>query len=102
ILTSFIERLHTSIAQWIELNRRNKGGRKSNVVRGYLIRRLAEAAPDIVGKPASISSTGKFVELCTAVLVACGLPEVGIANAVPGVVRKLHREQSDQRIRQAP
>jgi len=54
----------------------------------------AEHAIHIVGKPATISTTGKFVELCTAVLVACGLPEAGIAKAVPGVVSKLRRDQA--------
>jgi hypothetical protein len=94
ILTSFIDRLHRPLAEWIELNRQNKGGRKPNAVRIHLIYCLAEAAPDIVGKAAGVSSTGKFVDLCTAVLVACGLPESGIAKAVPGVVSKLRRDQA--------
>src|SRR5262245_10551037 len=37
----------------------------------------------ILGKAASVSTTGKFVDLCSAVLVACGLPESGIAKAIP-------------------
>jgi hypothetical protein len=97
-----IERMHTPLARWIELNRQNKGGRKSNALRSYLIYRLAEAAPDIVGKPASVSSTGKFVDLCTAVLVASGLPETGIAKAIPAVVSKLRRDRSDWRNGGAP
>jgi hypothetical protein len=92
-LTQFIERLHGPLTRWIELDRQNKGGRPANAVRGYLIYRLAEATPDIIGELASISSTGTFVELCTAVLVACGLPEAGIAKAIPGVVSKLRRDQ---------
>ena len=95
LLTHFIERLHAPLARWIELDRQNKGGRPANAVRGYLIYRLAEAAPDIIGAPASISSTGTFVDLCTAVSVACGLSETGIAKAVPGMVSKLRRDQSD-------
>ena len=95
LLTHFIERLHAPLARWIELDRQNKGGRPANAVRGYLIYRLAEAAPDIIGEPASISSTGTFVDLCTAVLVACGLSETGVAKAVPGMVSKLRRDQSD-------
>ena len=93
LLTHFIERLHAPLARWIELDRQNKGGRPANAVRGYLIYRLAEAAPDIIGEPASISSNGTFVDLCTAVLVACGLSETGIAKAVPGMVSKLRRNQ---------
>ena len=88
LLTHFIERLHSRLVRWIELERQNKGGRPANAVRGYLIYRLAEAAPDIIGETASISSTGTFVDLCTAVLVACGLSETGIAKAIPGMVSK--------------
>ena len=95
LLAQFIEGVHAPLARWIELDRQNKGGRPANAVRNYLIYRLAEAAPKIVGKPASISSTGTFVNLCTAVLVACGLPGTGIAKAVPGMVSKLRRDQSD-------
>ena len=102
VLMHLIERMHTPLARWIELNRQNKGGRKSNALRSYLIYRLAEAAPDIVGKPASVSSTGKFVDLCTAVLVASGLPETGIAKAIPAVVSKLRRDRSDWRNGGAP
>lgn len=94
LLTHVIERLHGPLARWIELDRQNKGGRPANGVRWFLIHRLAESAIDIVGKPAAISSTGKFVELCTAVLVACGLPEAGIAKAIPGVVSTLRRDQA--------
>jgi hypothetical protein len=95
LLTHFIERLHAPLARWIELDRQNLGGRPANAARRYLIYRLAEAAPEILGEPASISSTGKFVDLCTSVLVACDLPETGIAKAVPDMVRKLRRDQSD-------
>lgn len=95
LLTHFIKRLHEPLARWIELDRQNKGGRPANAVRGYLIYRLAEAAPDILGKPATVSSTGTFVGLCEEVLAACGLSETGIAKAVPGMVTKLRRDQSD-------
>ena len=32
LLTHFIERLHKSLARWIELDRQNKGGRPANAV----------------------------------------------------------------------
>jgi hypothetical protein len=60
-----------------------------------LIYQLAEAAPDIVGKLAA--TTGRFVGLCTVVLVACGLPEAGIEKAIPHVVRKLRANQGKWR-----
>ena len=93
ILTHVIERIHTSLARWIELKRGDEGGRPADTARNYLIYQLAEAAPEILGKPGTIATTGKFVDLCTAVLMACGLPETGIAKAIPPVVRKLRENQ---------
>ena len=102
ILTYLIERIHAPLKRWVELDRLNKGGRKPNAVRRHVIYRLAEAAPDILGKAASVSTTGKFVELCCAVLVACGLPESGIAKAVPPEIKRLRAEQAKWRIGHAP
>jgi hypothetical protein len=98
ILTYLLEGIHGPLEKWIELDRLNKGGRKPDAVRRHLIYRLAQAAPAILGKAAAVSATGKFVDLCTAVLVACGLPESGIAKAVPGVVKKLRADQAKWRI----
>jgi hypothetical protein len=102
LLRHFIEGLHAPLAKWIELDQLNKGGRPSNAVRDFLMYRLAEAAPEIVGKPAAVSSTGPFVDLCSDVLVACGLSETGIGKAVPRMVSKLRRDQSDCRIGRVP
>jgi hypothetical protein len=90
------------LERWIELDRLNKGGAKPDAVRSYLIYRLAEACPDILGKAAAVSITGKFVDLCSAVLVECGLPEIGIAKAVPAVVKRLRADQAKWRIGRAP
>jgi len=102
ILTYLIERIHGPLERWIELDRLNKGGRNPDPVRRYLIYRLAEAAPSILGKAASVSTTGKFVELCSAVLVACGLSEIGIAEAIPTVVKRLRADQAKWRVGHAP
>ena len=102
ILTYLIEGVHSPLERWIAVDRLNKGGRKPDAVRTYLIYRLAEASPDILGKAAAVSTTGKFVDLCSAVLVACGLPESGIAKAVPGVVKRLRADQAKWRIGRAP
>ena len=98
MLTYLIERIHGPLERWIQLDRLNKGGRKPDAVRRHLIYRLAQAAPGILGKAAAVSTTGKFVDLCTAVLVACGLSESGIAKAVPAVVKKLRADQAKRRI----
>jgi hypothetical protein len=100
ILTHLIERIHGPLERWIALDRLNKGGRKPDAVRRHLIYRLAEAAPAILGKAASVSTTGKFADLCSAVLVACGLPESGIEKAVPTVVKRLRADQA--KLGQAP
>ena len=102
ILTYLIEGIHRPLERWIELDRLNKGGRNPDAVRQYLIYHLAEAAPAILGKAASISSTGEFVDLCSAVLVACGLPESGIAKAVPGVVKRLRADRAKWRVGHTP
>jgi hypothetical protein len=97
LLTHFIKRVHQPLATWIEMKSLDKGGRPADVARSYLIYQLAEAAPDIIGKPATGATTGRFVDLCTAVLVACGLPEAGIEKAIPPVVRKLQANQGKRR-----
>ena len=97
LLTHFIGRIHQPLARWIEMKSLDKGGRPVDVARSYLIYQLAEAAPDIIGKPATVATTGKFVGLCTAVLVASGLPEAGIEKAIPPVVRKLRANQGKWR-----
>jgi hypothetical protein len=97
LLTHFIKRIHQPLARWIAMKSLDKGGRPVDVARSYLIYQLAEAAPDIVGKPATVATTGRFVGLCTVVLVACGLPEAGIEKAIPHVVRKLRANQGKWR-----
>ena len=102
ILRYLIERIHRPLERWIELDRLNEGGRPPDAVRSHLIYRLAEAAPAILGKAASVSKTGELVDLCSAVLVACGLPESGIAKAVPTVVKRLRADQAKWRVGHAP
>jgi hypothetical protein len=93
LLSHFVERIHAPLARWIEMKRLDAGGRPGDAVRNYLIYQLAEAAPEIIGKPARVAVTGKFVDLCTSVFQACGLPEDGIAKAIPAIVRKLRADQ---------
>ena len=93
ILKHFVEQTHAPLARWIQMKSLDKGGRPADDVRNYLIHRLAEAAPEIIGKRAPVRTTGRFVDLCIAVLGACGLREAGIEKAVPPVVRKLRANQ---------
>jgi hypothetical protein len=102
ILTRFVERIHAPLAKWIELKSLDKGGRLAGFARRYLIYRLAKAAPEIIGKRATIAKTGKFVDLCTDVLAVCGLPARGIAEAIPAAVTELRADQAKWRRRTTP
>jgi hypothetical protein len=62
-------------------------------VRKYFIQQLARAAPRIIGKRAAVSPTGRFVDLCSAVLPACGLSAKGVAKAIPEIVKQLRAGQ---------
>jgi hypothetical protein len=99
LLTHFIERIHQPLARWLEIKNLDKGGRPADFVRNYLIYQLAEAAPEVIGKAATVATTGKFVELSTSVFQACGLPASGIEKAIPPVVRRLRANQGKWRRR---
>lgn len=60
------------------------------MARIYLIRTLAQEAPNIIGRRATISTTGKFADLCSLVL-----PAKGIEKAIPPIVRKLRTGQGN-------
>jgi hypothetical protein len=64
LLTHFIGRIHQPLATWIEMKSLDKGGRPVDVARSYLIYQLAEAAAGIIGEPATVATTGRFVDLC--------------------------------------
>jgi hypothetical protein len=98
ILAHFIERIHAPLARWIELNRLNKGGRYADVVRRYLIYQLAEAAPQIIGKPAAVAVTGTSIfALRCCKPVACR--KAASPRPFPPVVRKLRADQIKSRRR---
>jgi hypothetical protein len=88
ILKHYINSLWAPLKNWVEADKLNKGGRPSEVARNYLIDQLAEEALELIGRPASISTSGKFVEFCAKVLPACGLSAKGIEKAVASVVRQ--------------
>lgn len=86
VLPAIIQRLHAPLRKWVELDKLNKGGRSANLARRYLVTRLAEAAPEIVGRKASRAQTGPFVRLCEVVLPACGIDADGVEQLVPRIV----------------
>ena len=81
LLMHFVERINQPIKTWFELDRRNRGGRPAkNLARDFLLFRLAEAAPTVIGKRPTATANGRFVRLCAAVqsVAACGSGDRGI------------------------
>jgi hypothetical protein len=102
LLKYFIDSVGAPLRNWVELDKLNEGGRPANAARQYLIWRLADVAPQLIGRRAPISRTGAFVNLCEQVLIACGFPEESVGKAVEAVVRKRRgREGSPRRIRKS-
>jgi hypothetical protein len=91
-LKHFIERIHAPLSKWVEMDKLNTGGRPPDRTRHYLIYRLAEMAPDIIGKRAAVGKSGPFVRLCSGVLPACGLSDEGIESAVPEIVKSMRAQ----------
>ena len=91
LLPDLIERLHRPLREWVAFNRLNAGGRPEDLTRNYLIARLADSAPEIIGRKAAASQTGPFVRLCAAVLDACGLDVSGLDKAIPRVLQKTRK-----------
>ena len=93
LLAHFVDQVYAPLKKWVELDRLNKGGRPPQIARRIFIRELARAAPNIVGRKATIATTGRFVNLCSAVLLACGLPAEGVEKAIPGIVKQVRSEK---------
>jgi hypothetical protein len=93
VLTHFVDQIYAPLEKRIELDRLHKGGRKPQLARKHFIRELARSAPDIIGKRATVSTTGRFADLCFAVLPACGLSSEGVEKAIPGIVTQIRIDQ---------
>jgi hypothetical protein len=90
ILKYFVDEIHDALKSWVELDRRNKGGRPADIYRQYMIQRLAGRAPRIIGKEATTTAKGKFEKLCVAVVDACGFNSTGIEKAIEAVLAKMN------------
>jgi hypothetical protein len=89
-----IERINRPIKTWLELDRHNRGGRPmKSLARDLLLYRLAEAAPVIIRRKATATARGRFVRLCHAVTVACGLDDRGLERAVEKAIKLLLEER---------
>ena len=93
ILPAIFQRLHAPLKTWVAMDKLNKGGRKADLARSYLVTRLAEAAPDILGRKASSSQSGPFVRLCAAVLPACNIDPDGVEKLIPRIIPPANRSK---------
>jgi CRISPR/Cas system-associated endoribonuclease Cas2 len=91
LLAYLIRRINRPIKTWVELDRLNRGGRPSNMVRDYVLIRLAQACRRILGKRPTATASGSFVRLCVGVFNACGLDDEGIEKAVDRILTRLSR-----------
>jgi hypothetical protein len=94
LLMHFVERINQPIKTWFELDRRNRGGRPTkNLARDFLLIRLAEVAPAVVGRRPTATADGRFVRLCAAVVLACGFGRGGIERAVEKAIKELSKQR---------
>jgi hypothetical protein len=90
----YIKTINHPIKSWLELDRLNRGGRPpKSVARGYLLVRLVEAAPAIIGGRATATARGRFVRLCAAVCIASGLDDRGIEQAVERTIELVNSKR---------
>lgn len=92
LLPYLIGRLSQPLADWVAAESLNKGGNPGEVARNYLISRLAQAAPEIIGRKAAVSKTGPFVRLCETVVQECGMEMAGVSEAVARIAADMRKK----------
>jgi hypothetical protein len=97
LLAHLVERINRPIQVWLELNGRPGFGRPSDLVRDYVLIRLVEAAPEVLGSRATATADGKFVRLCTGVFNACGLCTKGLEKAIERILKQRRTNASRKR-----
>jgi hypothetical protein len=94
LLAYLIKTINQPIKAWFDVDRLNRGGRPPKTVeRDYLLLRVAEAAPAVIGRRPTATAGGRFVRLCAAVVVACGFDGLGVERAVEKAIKELSAEQ---------
>ena len=93
LLPYLINGMHEPLRLWVELDRKNKGGRTPNMLRRYLAYWLVYEADGILGKKPTISQSGKFVEFCEAVFEACRLSYDGLDKILPALVKRVREDK---------
>lgn len=93
LLPYLINGIYEPLRLWVELDRKNKGGRTPNMLRRYLAYWLIYEAEDILGKKPTISQNGKFVEFCEAIFEACRLSYDGLDKILPALVKRVREDK---------
>ena len=88
-----VEGIHKPMRLWVELDRKNKGGRTPNLLRRYLAYWLIYDAENIFGRKPTVSQLGKFVEFAEAIFSACRLPTLGLDKILPGIVKQVREDK---------
>ena len=88
LFTHLIRFFGDPLQSWLALNAANRGGRPKDARRRYVIERLYDASPKILGAYPPISVTSRFADLCERALPAYGFSGKGINKLVVSVVRK--------------
>ena len=93
LLPYLINGIYEPLRLWVELDRKNKGGRTPQMLRRYLAYWLTYEANGILGKRPTIAQSGKFVEFCEAVFEACRLSYDGLDKILPALVKRVREDK---------
>jgi hypothetical protein len=91
LLRAVLKGVHDPIRDLVELQRRNKGGHPPNFIRNRVLDRLIESSNAIIGKRATSTAGGRFVELCDVVLRALDQETTGLEKAIAARLRRRKR-----------
>jgi hypothetical protein len=69
------------------------GGRNADVTRNYLALALGRSSQNIIGRRATSTAGGRFVNLVRAVLLTCGLSDSGVEKLVERTVNSLKAQR---------
>jgi len=97
LLVNYLANVHAPIRKLAQTANLSGGGRKKVYARHHLVYWLAFMSEEILGKEASITKEGRFVDLCSLVMEACGLDPKGVNLLVPRVVPKARADKKRQR-----
>jgi hypothetical protein len=87
LVDSVLAAISKPVSSQLELERANRGGRKPDLYRNYLIQELGRSCPAILGRNATTTKSGRFVMLCEWVIDAVGYDSTGVDKAVPRILK---------------